>query len=101
MLEELESLGRPVPEQGGEGEEEETDLVRVLRDIKKNDEGSNLFEKMTEYFTKERTQLEEEPAAETSTSEKRQRREDVVRFGDLSLEELMDEDEGPHGPADG
>ena len=33
LLEELESLGRPAPEQGGEGEEEETDLVRVLRHI--------------------------------------------------------------------
>jgi hypothetical protein len=93
LLEEMESLGRPVPEQGGEGEEEETDLVRVLRDIKKSEEGSNLVERMTEYFTKEKTQLEEEPAAKTSTSAKRQRREDVVRFGDLSLLELMDEDE--------
>ena len=66
---------------------------------------------MTEYFTKEKTQLEKEiaaelfiegePVASTSTSAKRQRREDVVRFGDLSLEELMDEDEGSNVRADG
>ena len=92
LLEELEKLIRPVADREGDVEEEETDLVRVLRDIKKKDGGVNLVERMTEYFTKEREEVQEEAEAEASTSAKRQKRTDIVSFGDLSLDEMMDKD---------
>ena len=91
LLEELERLIRPVADREGDVEEEETDLVRVLRDIEKKDGGVNLVERMTEYFTKEKEEVQGEAEAEASTSAKRQKRTDVLSFGDLSMDEMMDE----------